>query len=288
MYKKKNICITILVGKPNVGKSTLFNKLIKKKISITSKKKYTTQKNILGISNKKNNQYIYIDTPGIKFIKDIYKNINNAINILNKHKIFKKIDLIILLIKKEKTFEELRIIYKLNLYKIPYIILINKIDIIKNKKILLPYIEKIKSYTKINTIIPISAKKKRDITLIKKNIKKYLIKSKYYFIKKKKTIHNNIFIFNEIIREKTIRFIGDEIPYFLKFNIKKIFKKKKKIYIISNIYVKKKQYIPILKGKLGKKIKKIIYLSKKSIIKYLKFKKKIFLYIKIKKYKKKW
>ncbi len=285
MYKKIKTCITILVGKPNVGKSTLFNKLINQKISITSKKKYTTQKNILGIKNKNKKQYIYIDTPGIKFIKDLYKNIYNSINILNNYKIFKKINLIILLIKKEKTFEELRIIQKLNLYKIPYIILINKIDMLKNKMVLLPYIEKIKSYTTINTIIPVSIRKKKDIKIIKKNINKYLSKSKYYFNKKIITIYNNTFIFKEIIREKTMRLIGDEIPYFLKFSIKKIFQKYNHLYIKSNIYTKKKQYIPILKGKSGKKIKKIVNLSQISIRKYLKYTNKIFLYIKIKKYK---
>lgn len=156
---------------------------------------------------------------------------------------------------------------------------------IKNKIVLLPYIKKIKSYTNINTILPISIKKKKDIKITKKIINKYFSESQYYFNKKIKTIYNNQFIFKEIIREKTIRFIGDEIPYFIKFNIKKISKKYNNLHIMCNIYTKKKQYIPILKGKSGKKIKKIIDLSQKSIKKYLKFKNKIFLYIKIKKYK---
>ncbi len=286
--KKKNICITILIGKSNVGKSTLFNQLINKKISITSKKKYTTQENIWGIYNKPKKQYIYIDTPGIKFIKDLHKNINNILNNKNNYKILKKINLIILIIKKEKNLEEFRIINKLNLYKIPYIIIINKIDKIKNKSILLPYIKKIKSYTKINTILPICAKKKKYIKIIKKIIKKYSIKSKIYFKKKINTPHSNIFIIKEIIREKIFRFIGDEIPYFLKFEIKKKYIINNNLYIIYNIYVKKKQYIPILIGKKGKKINKIINLSKKSIKKYLNIKNNIFLYINIKKNKKKW
>ncbi len=286
--KKKYICVTILIGKPNVGKSTLFNKLINKKISITSKKKYTTQKNIWGIYNKKKYQYIYIDTPGIKYIKDLYKNINNILNNLNNYKIFKKINLIILMIKKEKTFEELRIINKLNLYKIPYIIIINKIDMIKNKTTLLPYIKRIKYYTKITNIVPICAKKIKYINIIKNIVKQHLKKSKFYFKNNIKTIHNDIFIMNEIIREKTIRFIGDEIPYLLKFKIKKKYIINNQLHIISNIYVKKKQYIPILIGKNGQKINKIIKLSQKSIKKYLNTKNKIFLYINIKKNKKKW
>ncbi len=281
--KIKKICITLIVGKPNVGKSTLFNKLINKKISITSKKKYTTQKNILGINNKNKKLYIYIDTPGFKFIKDIDKNINNALDILKKNKINKKINLIILIVKIEKFFEEIRIINKINLYKIPYIIIINKIDKLKNKEKILPYIKKIKSYTNFNTIIPISAKKKKNIKIINKIINKYLIKSNFYW--KKNNIYSKQEIFKEIIREKIFRLTGDEIPYLIKFKIENIIKKKKYYYINSNLYINKKQHIPILIGKFGNKIKKIIYLSKKSIAKYLNFKKKIFLYINIKKNK---
>ncbi len=283
--KVKKICVTLIVGKPNVGKSTLFNKLINKKISITSKKKYTTQKNILGINHENKNQYIYIDTPGFKFIKDIKKHINNTLNILKENKINKKINLILLIIKIEKFFEELRIINIINLYKIPYIIIINKIDKLKNKNILLPYINKIKSYIKTNIIIPISAKKKKNILLIKKVINKYLIKSNLYLNKNIQNIYKKKDIFKEIIREKIFRLTGDEIPYLIKFKIKNMLEKKKYFYIESIIYVNKKQHIPILIGKFGKKIKKIIYLSKNSIEKYLNFKKKIILYINIKKYK---
>ncbi len=280
---KKKICISILVGKPNVGKSTLFNKLINKKISITSKKKYTTQKNILGIYNKKNKyQYIYIDTPGIKYIKDINKNINYTISILKNYNIKPKINLIILIIKKENNFEELWIINKLNLYKIPYIIIINKIDKLKNKLLLLPYIKKIKYYSSKNTILPICAKKKKDINILKSIIDKYLIKSKLFFKTNIKTIHNNKFIFKEIIREKIFRLTGDEIPYFIKFKINNILKKKRKLNIITTIYVKKKQYINILIGKSGNKIKQIINLAQKSIKKYLNFKFKIYIRINIK------
>ncbi len=282
IYKKK-ICISILVGKPNVGKSTLFNKLINKKISITSKKKYTTKKNILGIYNKNTKyQYIYIDTPGIKYTTDINKNINCAISILKNNNINSKINLIILVIKKENNFEELWIINKLNLYKIPFIILINKIDKLKNKLLLLPYIKKIKCYINKNTILPLCAKKKKDINILKIIIKKYLIKSKLFFNTNIKTIYNNRFIFKEIIREKTFRLIGDEIPYFIKFKINNILKQKKKISIKNTIYVKKKQYINILIGKSGNKIKKIINLAQKSIKKYLNFKFKINIYINIK------
>ncbi len=284
---KKKICITILVGKPNVGKSTLFNKLVNKKISITSKKKFTTQKNIFGInSKKKKKQYIYIDTPGFNSIQEFNKNINKSISVLKKFNILLNINLILLIIKKEKYNEELIIINKLNLSKIPYIILINKVDKIKNKLSLLPYIKKIQYFSKKNIILPICSKKKKDIKILKKIIKKYLIKSNFSFNKKIKTIHSYKFIFKEIIREKTLRLIGDEIPYFIKFKIKNILKQKKNINIQIIIFVKKKQYINILIGKSGKKIKKIIFLSQKSIRKYLNFKYNIYIYINIKKYKK--
>ncbi len=279
---KKYVCIFI-IGRTNVGKSTLFNKLIKKKISITSKRKNTTQKYILGINTINNNQYIYIDSPGfnnyIKFKKIFYK-----VNIFLKEKINfkKKINLIILIIEKKYFFFEKKIIKIINFKKIPIIILINKIDKIKNKKIILPFINNIKNDIKYNNIIPISAKKIKHIKYIQNIINKFLIKSNHIFKKKKKTIHNKKFIIKEIIREKIFKFIRDEIPYLILIKLKKIINSKNKKIIFCNIYTKKKQHINIIIGKKGKNINYIINTSIKDIKKYFNYKKKIKLFINIK------
>ncbi len=285
MHKK---CIYIaIIGKSNVGKSTLFNKLINKKISITSKKKNTTKKYIIGINTIKNNQYIYIDTPGINNYIKFKKLLYNINNILKKYiNIKKKINLIIILIEKNIFFYEKKIINKINFIKIPIIILINKIDKIKNKKNILPLIKKIKNNIKHKNIIPICIKKKKYIKYLQNIINNFLIKSQHYFKKKIKTIHNSKFIIKEIIREKFFKFTGDEIPYSISIKIKKIINLKNKKIIFCNINIKKKQHYNIIIGKSGNKIKYISYLSKKDIKKYFNYKKKIKLYIHIKKNKK--
>ncbi len=282
--KKKKCAYIPIIGKTNVGKSTIFNELIKKKISITSNKKNTTQKNIIGIYTKKNKQYIYIDTPGLKNKENTNLYIKKIINYTKKYFNIKIINLIILVIEKKINLNEIKLMNNLKNIKTPILLLINKIDKIKNKLLLLPYINYLKKKTKYISIIPISAFKKKYLKLIKNNfIKKYLTKQKHYFKLNKKTNCENKFIISEIIREKIVRLTGDEIPYSInvkieKYNIKKINK-----YIFILILIKKKQHMKIIIGKNGKKIKKIIYLSKIDILKYFKINKKINLKITFKK-----
>lgn len=269
-----------ILGRTNVGKSTLFNKLIKKKISITSKKKNTTKKIILGYNKINNNEYIYLDNPGFNNYKDFIKIFHKTKNFLYKNNINKKINLIIIIIEKKNFFYEIESIKKINNYKIPIIILINKIDKIKNKLLILNFIKKIKNIIKYKCIIPVSIRKKKHIDIIQKEINKYLIKNKKYYNFKKIILYKKEFIIKEIIREKIYRLIGDEIPYLIKIKKKNILFKNKYIYIYYILIVKKK-HNKIIIGKKGNKIKKIIKLSKLSINKYFKFKKKIKLYIKI-------
>ncbi len=279
----KKILISFIIGKTNIGKSTLFNKLIKKKISITSKKKNTTIENILGIINKKNKQYIFIDTPGINNKTNIRKYLQNIIKYNKINLINNKINLFLILIENLINYYEIKLIDIVKKTKIPFLIIINKTDKIKKKEKILKTIKLLKN-NKINNIFPINLKQKKYLNLIKKNIKKYLVKNKK-FIFNKKIISNKKkkYIINEIVREKIYRLIGDEIPYKLKF--KTYIKKIKNIYfIINNIITYKKQYIKILKGKNKNRIKKIYYLCKKNIKKYLKNKKiKLNLNIKFKK-----
>ncbi len=280
----KKLSIISIIGKPNVGKSTLFNKLINKKISITSKKKNTTQKSLIGIKNKKNKQFIYIDNPGwnniniIKYLKNIIKYIK--LNLLNNN-----INLFIIIIEKQLNFNEIKIIKFIKKIKIPLLILINKIDKLKNKSLLLNIIQQIKNF-KINNIIPTNLKKKKYLNIINKTINKFLINKNHLFKKNILTNKTDKYIIKEILREKIFRLMGDEIPYNLKFKINNLYKKNNILYIEFYLITFKKQYIKILIGKNGNKINKIIYLSKKSIKKYFNYKYIPKLIIKIKYIKK--
>lgn len=268
-------CGTILIaGKTNVGKSTLFNKLIGNKISIISNRKNTTKKYILGVDNDINYQSIFIDTPG--FNKKKYKK--------NKLKIFNKnfyIDIIILVI--DRTIwkkEDETILKNLNKNKKPIMLVINKIDKIKKKEILLPFLQNIYNSNKFFKLIPISAKKKYNILEIKNIIKKKLPIRNHIFKKNFFTYNTKKFFISEIVRETFMHYLQQEVPYKLKIKIE-IIKKilNKELYIKILIIVKNNRHKKIVIGKNGSMIKKCNIRSRIEIEKILK--KKIHLYINV-------
>ncbi|WP_343154482.1 GTPase Era [Buchnera aphidicola (Aphis aurantii)] len=246
MNKQQKYCgyITI-VGRPNVGKSTLINEIIGKHISITSKKKNTTKSNILGIKSDEVYQSIYIDTPGvlhnIKSLK-IAKNTNVIIFLIDRN-IWKKEDEIIL-----------NNIKKIN---IPIIYTINKIDKLLNKSHILSYIDILSKKTNSTEIIPISVKKKQNIISLEKIVQRYLPKNKHVFPKNYITTNSFEFSISEIIRKQSIFFLRDELPSILTVKIELIKYTVKKIYINSIIYIENKRQKKIIVGFKGDMIKKI-------------------------------
>lgn len=269
--KKKFCNFVTIIGQTNVGKSTLMNKLLGKKISITSKKSNTTKYEIIGIETNKKYQIIYTDTPGM--------NKNNHYSIkqnLNEKKI-----IIIIINKKQWNTKYDYILKKHKKINNKILLVINKIDLIKDKKKILQYIDFFKKKFDFNHIIPISAKKKININSIKKIIYKYSIKKKHTFKTKYNTTHTNKFIASEIIREKIIRFLGDELPYILKIKIEKFKTDKNKNYNIQAfILTKKISQKKIIIGKKAKKIKKISIHARMDMEKF--FSKKIYLKIWVK------
>lgn len=243
-----------LIGRSNVGKSTIFNQLINKKISITSRKINTTRSCIFGIFTENIYQYIYIDTPGIH------------INTKHNYKIFNNCALILFIVEAIKwNINDEKILKIVKNIKIPIILIINKIDLIRKKLLLLPYIQMLKEKIYGVNFIPISAKKRKNIILITNIVKKYLCIQKHLYPKNLNTIHSKIFLISEIIREKLFRFLGEELPYSTFIKIDNI-QFKNDIYIInSTIFVKKESQKKIIIGKKGEKINKILNKSSKDI-----------------------
>ncbi|NIG99222.1 MAG: GTPase Era [Buchnera aphidicola (Periphyllus acericola)] len=289
MKKKKYYYGKILiVGFQNSGKSTLLNKIIGKKISITSKKKNTTQENIIGIKKKKKIQFIYIDTPGFNIKKNISENIIKKIINFENH-IFKKIKFVILIFSQKNWNNKNNIL--INFFKkikICIIIVLNKIDKIKNKNFLLPIIDYLYKSFKIKKIIPISSKTGENINVLEKIITKKILKKKNISKKNKKYNSSLKFKIHECVREKIMRYFGDELPYTTKIKIKKIKKNVKKEKIIHvYIYVKNNRQKKIIIGKKGKKIRLCSIISRQDLEKNLKNKIHLFLWVKkIKKSKK--
>ncbi|CAL4042886.1 GTPase Era [Buchnera aphidicola] len=268
--------IISLIGQSNTGKSSILNRLMEEKISITSHTLHTTQKNIFGIQTKGNYQCIYIDTPGIQKIKKNNNIIDKKIDgtILNSNIILFVIEHI-----KWNINDEL-ILNKIKKNNIPKILLINKIDLIKNKKLFLPHIDFLQKKLYFEEIIFVSAKTRENIKKLSEIIKNYLPVSRHIFLKKEKTNYSKKFIISEIIREKIIRNLSQELPYIIKVKIQDWIKKTEKIVIHALIFVKHASQKKILIGKNGMNIKKFSILARKEIEK--KFNIKIFLYLWIK------
>lgn len=281
MKKNSHFGKIIIIGKTNSGKSTLLNKIIGKNISITSHKYNTTQKNIIGIYTEKNIQYEIIDSPGIP------KNDKHVLFDISKKNIFKIVktsNLVIFLISElQWSIIEEKIFQFIRKNNNNYVIVINKIDLIKNKKMLLPYIEKIKKITYNAEIILISAKKEKYIEDLLEFIKKKIPIADHKYSTKKIFKNDIKFLISEIIRGEMINLLNKEIPYQITIKILNIYKNLNNEYVIkSGIFVYKKNHKKIIIGCNGQRIKLCSLKSRLKIGKYFneKIHLKLWVYIK--------
>ena len=271
----KSKCGKILIsGFPNSGKSTLLNTFFKKKISIVSPKVQTTNDNVRAILNIKNDQLIFIDTPGIVTEKKyLSKKISRAIS-KNTENI--NINLFVFDITKNITDVKKKFIIDcIEKYKKNFLVL-NKIDLVK-KDNLLNIINKIDKMFNFSEVFPISAKKKYGLKNLLKKISMNIPEGKWIY--KKINEHENIkFEISEITREKIFRLLNKELPYVVIVESDLIYNKKI-LKIFQKIYVKKESQKAIIIGKNGSKIKDIGSRARIDIEKHLK--KKIFLDLKV-------
>ncbi|ARC54849.1 hypothetical protein AOQ88_01120 [Candidatus Riesia sp. GBBU] len=280
MKKKTFCCIIPIIGKTNVGKSTLINKLIKKKISITSKKTNVTLNPVYGILDKDNYRIIYIDTPGITIRNNKIISCKKNRLILNHIKNSKLVIFVVNGILWEKDDEIILSI--ISNMKCSVFLVINKIDNIKDKKILLPYVSILKKKMNFDEVFFVSAKKGKFVENINNVVFRKSELFKHFFKNEVFTNQSNEFIVTEIIREKLFRFLGDELPYIIRIFLNYFIlcrRRKSKLYGI--ILVKTNNQKKIVIGRSGNKIKKITYESKKDIEKFFSRKLNIKLLVKV-------
>ena len=200
----KDFCGLIsIVGRPNVGKSTLLNRLIEQKVSITSRKSQTTRNNILGIKTKDNHQMVFIDTPGVHI------NASKVMNkVLNQSALgaIEDADLIIFMLQRNKinTLDEL-ILERLKGVETKKICVINKLDQVASINSLLPVVEKLGSENDFAEIIPVSAKTGKNINELENMICQNLPENNHLYDSDTKFLAKESFMISEIIREKIIR-----------------------------------------------------------------------------------
>jgi len=271
-----------IIGKPNVGKSTILNAFLEKKVSITSRKSQTTRNNILGIKTNGNNQMIFIDTPGmhVKSQKTMNKILNKS-----AQSIIEDSDIVLFVLHRLSLDKEDELILeKLKGKDLKVICVINKIDQIEDKNKLLPFIEKISSKYKFFEVLLISAKTNDGvgdlISIIENNLPQnnHIYDDNFNVVDKDKK-----FIFSELIREKIIRKLGDELPHDTFVQIDMIEDQPDITKVHSTIYVNRNSQKQIVIGSGGDVLKKIGQEARKEMEKELN--KKVFLktWVKVKK-----
>ncbi|MBK3332617.1 GTPase Era [Persephonella atlantica] len=248
-----------LIGRPNVGKSTIMNHILGTKLSIVSPKPQTTRMRILGVKHDKDAQIIFLDTPGVQKGKDLLTKVvmESAVGSMEEA------DVIVLIIEADKgwTKEDEQILenYIKKLNK-PTILVINKIDKMKDKRMLLPLIEESAKKYDFKEIIPMSAIKGENIDRFVETLKQYLPPSPPLFPEDQITDLPLRFYLAEIIREKIFQNTRQELPYSAAVEVESIQegeKNKNLVIINATIYVEKENHKGIIIGKKGQMLKKI-------------------------------
>jgi GTP-binding protein Era len=270
-----------VVGRPNVGKSTLINELIGQKLSITSHKPQTTRHRIHAIDTQSNYQMIFIDTPGIHIGNK--KAINSYMNKTASSSL-SDVDMILWLVEAPKwTKEDERVMEHLTKIKVPIILCVNKIDNLNNKNEILPYLENVGEKFQANEVFPFSAFKKNDTNELRKLILKYLPQQEALFESDYVTDRSQRFVVAEFIREKLMRNLSNELPYDLTVEIEKFDLDGQMYRIAARIFVEKSSQKSIVIGDKGKMLKQIGEESRVSIEGFLERKVYLELWVKVRK-----
>lgn len=243
-----------IIGRPNVGKSTLLNQLLQQKISITSRKAQTTRYRIHGILTEQQTQFIFVDTPG--FQTQYANRLNMAMNRVVTQSVH---DVSVILFVVETMHFDQRDMAALKILPegVPVILVVNKIDKLSDKNQLLPFLEEVAKKYQFAAIIPISAAKKIQLSGLLDAVREYLPLSPPVYDENEITDRSQRFIASEFIREKLFRLIGDEIPYSTSVVIDQ-FKQEGHVHkIYATILVEKANQKAIVIGKKGERLKQI-------------------------------
>nr|WP_272579205.1 GTPase Era [Providencia sp. PROV265] len=245
-----------IVGRPNVGKSTLLNQLLGQKVSITSRKPQTTRHRIMGIHTEDNYQIIYVDTPGLHIEEK--RAINRLMNRAASSSIG-DVELVIFVVEGTNwTPDDEMVLTKLSSLRCPVILAINKIDNVVDKTILLPHIGMISQKMNFLDVVPISAEKGTGVDTIAKIVKQHIPEATHHFPEDYITDRSQRFMASEIIREKLMRFLGDELPYSVTVEIEQFKVMDSGIYHINGlILVEREGQKKMVIGNKGSKLKTI-------------------------------
>jgi GTP-binding protein Era len=209
--ENKHSGFVAIVGRPNVGKSTLLNRVLGQKISITSNKPQTTRHRILGVDTDGDCQAVYVDTPGMH--KEEPRAINRVMN-QTASSALKDVDLVLFVVDSLKWLDDDKMVLeKIQRSRVPVVLLVNKVDQVKNKEKLLPHLQWLNDQYAFDAILPISAAQGDNLDELRKIVRSHLQPGYHYYPEDYVTDRSVRFMAAEIIREKLMRFTGEELPY---------------------------------------------------------------------------
>ena len=244
-----------IVGRPNVGKSTLLNHLLRQKLCITSRKPQTTRHTLLGIKTEGEFQMIFVDTPGI------HTNQERAINrVMNRSaaSVIADVDVVIFVVDRFEWSEADEYVAKyLSNNDVPLIVAVNKVDMIDDKEALLPHLKFLSSKVNAKAFIPLSALRRTNLDELEIKIKGYIPQKMHLYPEDQITDRSEKFLAAEIVREKITRQLGAEVPYQVTVEIEEFRAEKKITHISALILVERDGQKKIIIGTNGERLKKI-------------------------------
>ena len=269
-----------IVGRPNVGKSTLMNALIEQKVSITSRKPQTTRHHILGIKTSRETQILFVDTPGI------HSNQKRAINrYMNRaaQSVIADVDVTVMLVDRHIfTADDEMILERIQKSGCHLIVAINKVDRIRQQQEILPIIAALKERVGNRNIVPISASRKENLDALVRVIESSLPASPFYFPPEEVTDRSEKFLVAELVREKLMRQFGEELPYATTIQLERFEAQAKVIQIDATIFVERMGQRAILIGAGGNKLKRVGIDARRDIEKLLDHQVMLRLWVKVK------
>ncbi len=244
-----------IVGRPNVGKSTLLNHLLGQKISITSRKPQTTRHRVLGIRTEGAFQIIYVDTPGLH--REAGKAINRYMN-RTARAALGDVDLVVFVVDRTAwTPEDEMVLEQIRSTGLPTLLVVNKVDLLKDKTALLPHLRKLEGRGDFAAILPVSALRRHNVAELEAQIRKRLPAAAHFFPEDQITDRSQRFLAAEIVREKITRQLGEELPYAVAVQIEEFAQEGEILHISALILVERQGQKKIVIGEGGSRLHSI-------------------------------
>ncbi len=244
-----------LLGRPNVGKSTLLNRVLEQKLSITSPKPQTTRHTILGIKTLADTQIVYVDTPGLHL---------NARKAMNRYmnraagNVLAFVDVVVFLVEALRwTEEDQAVLERLTGYAGPVILAVNKVDRVKDKAKLLPFLAELGGKREFAAVVPLSATRGTNAGALEAEVAKRLPAAEFMFSEDEITTASRRFLAAELVREKLMRLLDEEVPYALTVEIERFEVEGSLLRIQAVIWVERKGQKAIVIGDKGATLKEV-------------------------------